>query len=68
MFSIADIQAEEESEYENPEEGGGAEDEAIQTYPIRVSLSVTKVRVVWYRYTMRDDRWTITSSRTGPAP
>ncbi|KAF8623860.1 hypothetical protein AX15_006177 [Amanita polypyramis BW_CC] len=43
IFSIADIQAEEEeSDYENAEEGEGAEDEAIQAYPIRVSLSMTK--------------------------
>lgn len=44
MFSIADIQTEEEEEdYENPEESEGAEEEGI-AYPIRVSVSVTKVR------------------------
>jgi hypothetical protein len=42
IFSIADIQ-EDEPNYENPEESEGAEDEGIQGYPIRVSVSVTKV-------------------------
>jgi len=42
IFSIADIQ-EDEPNYENPEESEGAEDENIQGYPIRVSVSVTKV-------------------------
>jgi len=41
IFSIADIQ-EDEPNYENPEESEGAEDEGIQGYPIRVSVSVTK--------------------------
>jgi complement component 1 Q subcomponent-binding protein len=43
MFSIADIQsAEEDPEYEQ-EEGEGAEDQALNTYPVRASFSVTKV-------------------------
>lgn len=42
IFSIADIQ-EDEPNYENPEESESAEDEGIQGYPIRVSVSVTKV-------------------------
>jgi complement component 1 Q subcomponent-binding protein len=43
MFSIADIQAEEDPDFENPEEEGeGAEDQAVHAYPIRVSLSLTK--------------------------
>lgn len=42
MFSIADIQnAEEESEFEQENEGG--EDDHAQSYPVRVSFSVTKV-------------------------
>jgi hypothetical protein len=43
MFSIADIQTEEENDYENSEEGQDAEEEGM-AYPIRVSVSVTKVR------------------------
>ena len=43
MFSIADIQsAEEEPEYEQ-EEGEGAEDQPLHSYPIRASFSITKV-------------------------
>jgi len=43
MFSIADIQnAEEESEFEQENEGGEEEDH-VQSYPTRVSFSVTKV-------------------------
>lgn len=43
MFSIADIQnAEEDPEYEQ-EEGEGAEDQALNTYPVRASFSITKV-------------------------
>lgn len=45
MFSIADIQTEEENDYENSEEGEGAEEEGM-AYPIRVSVSVTKVRYI----------------------
>jgi len=41
MFSIADIQTEEENDYENSEEGQDAEEEGM-AYPIRVSVSVTK--------------------------
>jgi len=42
MFSIADIQsAEEDPEYEQ-EEGEGAEDQALNTYPVRASFSITK--------------------------
>jgi len=41
IFSIADIQ-EDDSNFENPEESEGAEEEGIQGYPIRVSVAVTK--------------------------
>ncbi|OJA12074.1 hypothetical protein AZE42_02175 [Rhizopogon vesiculosus] len=42
MFSIADIQsAEEDPEYEQ-EEGEGAEDQPLHSYPVRASFSVTK--------------------------
>lgn len=45
MFSIADIQNEQEAEFEQGEEGEeAAEDQPIHSYPIRCSLSVTKVR------------------------
>ena len=45
MFSIADIQNEQESEFEQGEEGEEtSEDQPIHSYPIRCSLSVTKVR------------------------
>ena len=45
MFSIADIQNEQEAEFEQGEEGEEAtEDQPIHSYPIRCSLSVTKVR------------------------
>jgi complement component 1 Q subcomponent-binding protein len=43
MFSIADIQsAEEDPEYEQ-EEGEGAEDQPLHSYPVRASFSITKV-------------------------
>lgn len=42
MFSIADIQTEEEPEYEQ-EEGEGAEDQPLHSFPIRASFSITKV-------------------------
>ena len=45
MFSIADIQnMEEESEFDQENEESGEEDHA-QSYPTRVSFSVTKV--IW---------------------
>jgi complement component 1 Q subcomponent-binding protein len=50
MFSIADIQ--ESNDQENFEEEDnedkddeGSEEESIHTYPIRVSFSITKVRL-----------------------
>jgi hypothetical protein len=55
MFSIADIQAEEEPDFENPEEGEGAEDPAVHGYPIRVSLSLTKVVDIELSHT--DKQW-----------
>jgi hypothetical protein len=42
MFSIADIQNVEEPEYEQ-EEGESEESDPAQSYPIRVSFSITKV-------------------------
>ena len=48
IFSIADIQAEQEAEFEEGEDGAeGAEDaEApMHSYPIRCSFSFTKVRL-----------------------
>ena len=45
MFSIADIQNEQEAEFEQNEENEEtSEDQPIHSYPIRCSLSVTKVR------------------------
>ena len=48
IFSIADIQAEQEAEFEEGEEGveEGAEDSEapLHSYPIRCSFSFTKVR------------------------
>ncbi|KIJ62193.1 hypothetical protein HYDPIDRAFT_158469 [Hydnomerulius pinastri MD-312] len=41
MFSIADIQNAEEPEFEQEEEDS-AESESVQTYPVRVSFSITK--------------------------
>lgn len=49
MFSIADIQAEEEDYQSEQSEGEDAaaerdsEDEPLHSYPIRASLSITKV-------------------------
>lgn len=45
MFSIADIQNNQEQEFDEAEESEEAdEDQPIHSYPIRCSLSVTKVR------------------------
>ncbi len=45
MFSIVDIQTEQETEFEDGEESAEAdEDQPIHSYPIRCSLSITKVR------------------------
>lgn len=44
MFSIADIQAEQEAEFEELEEGEEAsEDQPAHSYPIRCSFAITKV-------------------------
>jgi hypothetical protein len=48
-FSIADIQSEDEEDYQNAETEGqgeesGSEDEPLHSYPIRASLSITKAR------------------------
>ncbi|KAF8633128.1 hypothetical protein AX17_004629 [Amanita inopinata Kibby_2008] len=40
MFSIADMQSEEESEFENPEEENTSDE--VHSYPLRVSMSMTK--------------------------
>lgn len=43
MFSIADIQAEQETEFEEPEEGEEtSEDQPTHSYPIRCSFAITK--------------------------
>lgn len=46
IFSIADIEDGAQEDYENPESEAeqGAEDEPINSYPIRTSVSITKVR------------------------
>jgi hypothetical protein len=45
MFSIGDIQSEEEPEFSEGAESEGEEaNEPLHVYPIRASLSVTKVR------------------------
>lgn len=43
MFSIADIQNEQETEYEQEEGETNQEEEAMPPYPIRCSFSITKV-------------------------
>lgn len=44
MFSIADIQAEQEADFEELEEGEEAsEDQPAHSYPIRCSFAITKV-------------------------
>lgn len=44
MFSIADIQNNQEQEFDEAEEAEETEEEQpIHSYPIRISLSVTKV-------------------------
>lgn len=45
MFSIADIQNEQEGEFDQPEEGEEAnpEEGTLPSYPIRCSVSITKV-------------------------
>jgi hypothetical protein len=48
MFSIADIQdAEDHEDFEEGQEGEeeSSEDEPIHNFPIRVSFSITKVRL-----------------------
>lgn len=45
MFSIVDIQTEQETDFEELEEGQEAdEDEPVHSYPIRCSFNITKVR------------------------
>ena len=47
MFSIADIQLDQEADFEELEEGEEAsEDEPNHSYPIRCSFSITKVRCI----------------------
>ena len=47
MFSIADIQAEQEAEFEELEEGEeGSEDRPAHSYPIRCSFAITKVSLI----------------------
>ena len=56
MFSIADIQTSQESEFEELEEGEEtSEDEPNHSYPIRCSFAITKVRHVGLlsRYPLR---------------
>ena len=44
MFSIVDIQADQEAEFEETEEGQEEDQEApIHSYPIRCSFTITKV-------------------------
>lgn len=43
MFSIADIQTEQEAEFEENESEEASEDQPTHTYPIRCSFSITKV-------------------------
>jgi complement component 1 Q subcomponent-binding protein, mitochondrial len=44
MFSIADIQVDQEADFEEPEEGEEAsEDHPAHSYPIRCSFAITKV-------------------------
>lgn len=48
MFSIADIQTAEEPEFAQEEEDSSDASENIHSYPIRVSISVTKVWFPFY--------------------
>jgi len=48
MFSIADIQTAEEPEFAQEEEDSSDASEHIHSYPIRVSVNVTKVRSPFY--------------------
>jgi complement component 1 Q subcomponent-binding protein len=46
MFSIADIQSNQEQEFDDIEKEEGEEaDDSVHSYPIRCSFSITKVRV-----------------------
>ena len=48
IFSIADIQNAQEAEFNETEEGEeGVEEDGTGSYPIRCSISITKVRVVY---------------------
>ena len=47
MFSIADIQVDQEADFEEMEEGEESQDEQpIHSYPIRCSFAITKVRPI----------------------
>lgn len=47
MFSIVDIQADQEAEFEDGEEGQEEDQDApIHSYPIRCSFTFTKVRTM----------------------
>lgn len=49
MFSIVDIQTEQETDFEELEEGQEAdEDEPVHSYPIRCSFNITKVRPFYH--------------------
>lgn len=50
MFSIADIQTGEESDFSREVEEDSPAHEDIHAYPLRVSLSITKVRLSVYVY------------------
>lgn len=45
MFSIADIQSQQENDFDEAENEEGAEEQASPSYPIRCSFSITKVRL-----------------------
>ena len=44
MFSIVDIQTNQEAEFDEAEGQEGDEDQPLRSYPIRCSFTVTKVR------------------------
>jgi hypothetical protein len=51
IFSIADIQTAQEAQFEQMEEGEeGSEDEPAHSYPIRCSIAINKVCLVFKKH------------------